>query len=127
MASFTDYLEKAVLDHVLGTAAMPAPAAVYVGLFSSAPGEADGGTETAGNGYARQAAAFDPAAGGATANAADITFTAAGGPWADVVAVGIFDAAVGGNLLAYTAIPAAVVGDGDSVVFAAGAIDVTLD
>src|SRR5690625_6018536 len=65
MSSFSPYLEKAVLDHVLGTAAFTAPSAVYVALSSTDPG-ADGSsiTEPTYTGYARQEATFSAATGG---------------------------------------------------------------
>jgi hypothetical protein len=70
-------------------------------LFTVAPGETGGGTEVSGGGYARQSFTLTAASGGATSNAADITFGPATANWGTIVAVGIFDAATGGNMLMY--------------------------
>jgi len=70
---------------------------------------------------------FAAAAAGAISTSADISFTAAGGNWGDVVAVGIFDAATAGNLLLHTTITTKTVNDGDTLTFASGNITVTLN
>jgi hypothetical protein len=70
MAGKSDYLENKILDHVLRNTAYTSPTTVYVGLYTAAPTDAGGGTEVSGNGYAREAATFSVASGGATANSA---------------------------------------------------------
>lgn len=126
MSSFSDFLEDELLDHVFGGAAYSSPAAVHLALFTVAPTDAGGGTEVSGSGYARQQTAFDVSSGGATANTALESFTASGGNFGDVLAIGIFDAATVGNLLAWDTITSATVNDGDTIEFAAGDIDITL-
>jgi hypothetical protein len=95
----TDYLENKTLDHTLGTTAYAKPAAVYVGLFTTAPADAGGGTEVSGGGYARKTATFAAATGGSTSNNADITFDVATANWGTITAIGVFDASTTGQLL----------------------------
>jgi hypothetical protein len=85
----TDYLENKTLDHTLGTTAYAKPAAVYVGLFTTAPADAGGGTEVSGGGYARKTATFAAATGGSTSNNADITFDVATANWGTITAIGV--------------------------------------
>ena len=127
MSSFTDYLENAALNHIFRNVAMTSPAAVYLALFTVAPTDAGGGTEVTGSGYARQAVTFGAAVDGAIANTGAVSFTASGGNFGSVVAIGIFDAATAGNMLAWDAITAATVNDTDTLEFAIGDIDITLD
>lgn len=132
--SFSDFLENELLDHVFGNAAYSAPSNTYVGLYTAAPTDAGGGTEVSGNGYTRVTVAnnatnWPAASGGAKSNGVAITFpTASGGNWGTVVAVGIFDAATLGNLLAWADLTTnKAVNDGDTAEFAIGDIDITLD
>jgi hypothetical protein len=126
MSSFTDYLEDAVLNYVFRNTGTPTSTSVYLGLFTAAPTDAGGGTEVSGAGYARQVTVFDAAAAGAITNTAAESFTASGGAYGTVVAVGIFDAVTAGNLIAWDDITSAVVGDGTTLNFAIGDIDISL-
>ena len=126
MSSFSDYLENAALSHVFRGVALPSPAQVYLALYTAAPTDAGGGTEAAGSGYARQVVTFGAPAGGVIANTGAVSFTASGGAIGNVVAVGFFDAATAGNLLAWSTITAATVGDGDSINFPAGQLTISL-
>jgi hypothetical protein len=126
MSSFADFLEDELLDHAFGVASWTSPTNVYLALFTVAPTDTGGGTEVTGSGYARPICAFDVSSGGATANSALETFTASGGNYGDVVAIGIFDAITTGNMLAWDGITSATVNDGDTLEFAIGAIDITL-
>lgn len=126
MSSFTDYLENAVLNYVFRNTGTPTSTNVYLGLFTVTPSDSAAGTEVSGNGYARQATAFDASSGGAIANTSEESFTATGGDFGTVVAVGVFDAATSGNLLAWDGITAAIIADGDSLLFPAGDVDISL-
>ena len=126
MSSFSDYLEDAVLDHIFRNTALTSPSAVYMALYTVTPSDAGGGTEVSGAGYSRQAITFGAASGGAMSNTAAVSFTASGGSFGTVVAVGIFDASSAGNLLAWDGISSATVGDGDTIEFAIGDIDLTI-
>lgn len=100
MTAMTDYLETALLNHVLRNTAYTPPTTVYLALYTAAPTDvAATGTEVVGGSYARQPITFGAPTGGAgtTTNSASITFTNM--PACTVVAVGITDASTAGNLL----------------------------
>lgn len=110
--SFSVYLEKKVLDHVLGGVTYTPPSTVYFATFTVAPTASGGGTETSGLGYARVAIAnnatsFPAATGGAPStktNGVNIVMAAATGLWslgANQTSWGLYDAASGGNLLMF--------------------------
>lgn len=126
MADFSDFLENELLDHVFRNAAYTPPAGIYLALYTAAPTDAGGGTQVTGSGYARQAITFGAASGGAIANTGAVSFTASGGNFGTVLAVGIFDASTSGNLLAWKAITSVAINDGDTLTFPIGDIDVTL-
>jgi len=115
--SFSDYLENKLLDHVFRDTAFTAPSTLYVGLYTTAPTDAGGGTEVSGGSYARVSCV--PAS----------TFAAAAsGTWGTVVAFGIFDQATSGNLLAWGDLTLSKsISSGDIASFAIGDIDITLD
>ena len=55
MSAASNYLENKLVDHLLRGQTLTAPATVYVGLSTTAPGEASFGTEVSGTAYARVA------------------------------------------------------------------------
>jgi hypothetical protein len=126
MSSFSDYLEDAVLNYVFRNTGTPTSTNVYLALYTVTPSDAGGGTEVTGSGYARQLTAFDASSGGATTNTVAESFTASGGAFGTVVAVGIFDALTGGNLLAWDGITSTTIADGDTLVFPIGDVDISL-
>jgi hypothetical protein len=130
MAGLSDYLENELLDHIVGKTAYTMPT-VYVGLYTSAPTDAGGGTEVSGGSYARKSTAgadWAAASGGAISNANAITFVTASGSWGTVTHFGLFDASTTGNLLAWGALGASkAIGSGDTASFAAGDLDITMD
>jgi len=126
MSSFTDFLENELLDHAFRGASWTAPSSVHLALFTANPSDSGGGTEVSGSGYSRQAITFGAASAGAISNTAAVAFTASGGSFGSVTAIGIFDAATTGNMLAWDAITSATVGDGDTITFAIGDIDISL-
>lgn len=132
MSEASDYVENQILDCYLNQTNITAPTNIYLGLFTSAPSDAGGGTEVSGNGYSRVeiTAKFDAASGtgGSLSSNADITgFTASGGNWGTVTSIGIFDASTSGNLLFYTALDSsATVNDGDSFQISSGNLTVTV-
>tara|TARA_R100000655_G_scaffold74485_1_gene113013 strand:+ start:6790 stop:7182 length:393 start_codon:yes stop_codon:yes gene_type:complete len=129
MSGFSDYLEDKVLDHVFGGNAYSAPSTLYTALYSVAPSDTGGGTEISGGAYARQTAAFTVSGTNPTTatNSAAIEYPTATADYGTVVAVGIFDALSGGNLLAYSTLDSSkVVSSGDVFRFNAGDLDITL-
>jgi hypothetical protein len=99
--SKTNYLETALLNHVLRNVTYTSPTQPYVALYTVAPGEGGGGTEVAGGGYARQPVTFTAPSPDSVSNSSDVTFPIASANWGLIVAFGIFDQATGGNLLYY--------------------------
>ena len=125
--SFTNFLETEILDHVFAGAAYTAPSTHYLGLFTSAPGEAGGGTELSGSAYARQSVAFTTS-GNTTSNNAAVEFPTATGSWGTVTHVGVFDASSSGNLMAYATLSSSkAIATGDVFRVPAGDLDITLD
>lgn len=133
MAALTDHAENLLLNFLMTTGTATRPTNWYVALYTSAPSDSStgssGGTEVSGNGYSRQSVSWDAASGsgGTTSNSGTVTFTASGGSFGTVTHIGITDASSGGNLLWHGAMTASkTVADGDSLQFAAGAIDLTI-
>ncbi len=131
MGSFSNYWENEILDHLFGKGAY-SPPTIYVALSTADPGESGSGlSEPSGNGYTRaltSASDWNTANGGLLDNAAAIEFNAATGDWGTMTHFALFDAATAGNMLAYgTLNQAKSVGSGDTIRFAAGDLDVTLN
>lgn len=127
MSQLSNYAEGKLIEHLLRNVAYTSPATVYLALFTAAPGEAGGGTEVAGSGYARQAVAFGAHSDGVCSNTGAIAFTANGGNWGVITHVGIFDASSGGNLLMYGPMTnSRTINDGETLNFAIGEIDASL-
>lgn len=136
--SFSDYLEKKLLDHVLGGVAYTPPATVYVGLATEAITDATTGTtvaEPTGGAYARVAVTNNatnwPAASGTTAtkkNGTEIAFPEATAGWGTVTYFFIADAATGGNILMWGSLSASkTIDSGDLPRFNPDSLTVTLD
>ncbi|MFL6141659.1 MAG: hypothetical protein ACJ72N_07290 [Labedaea sp.] len=124
---------------------MTTPAALYSALFTVTPSDAGGGTEVTGGAYARINLAptatnwaatngatltTNPSTGtsGTTSNNVAITFPTATAAWGTVVAVAIFDAVTGGNMLWWGALTAnQVVGIGGTFSFAISQISIQVD
>ncbi len=139
MAAKTNYLENKIIDWLFRGQAFVPPTTLYFALYTAAPSDTGGGTEVSGGGYARQgvvsslsawagtqsagSTVASSGAGGTTSNNAAVTFPAPTANWGSVVAVGILDAATGGNLLLYgTLTQAKTVNNGDAAPsFPAGA------
>jgi len=128
--SLTNYGEGKVLGHLFGGTTYAPLATLYIGLFSVAPTDTTAGTELTGSGYARAAVTNNttnfPAAN-PTVNGVDITlFTSSGSH--NAVALGVFDAVTGGNLVAYsTLITPQAIANLDVVRIVAGQLAISLD
>lgn len=123
----TDYLEDALLDHVLRNTGYVSPVTIYVGLFTVMPADdGTGGTEVSGGSYARQSVTFAAPSGGQVVNNALVQFPTATAGWGEVLGMGLFDALAGGNLLYYGTLTAPkIVGSGDQISFASSALTVS--
>jgi hypothetical protein len=127
--AFSPYLAGKWIDHVLRDTAFTSPGtSVYIALYNSGP------TECSGTSYTRLACtAWDAptATGGDTENTNILTFATPGGSWGALTHTAILDAGgtSGGNLLfGPTALDTATYTPttGDTVQFAAGALDVVV-
>ena len=106
MANMTNYLENKLIDHLLRGIPYTAPTTLYIGLFTSAPGEAGGGTEVSGGSYSRGliASGFDKwyssqgtllnevssATGGTTSNGIDISYPTPSANWGTITSWAAF-------------------------------------
>lgn len=126
--AFTNYLENKMMGHVWSGTTYTSPAAnLYVGLFTSAPGEGGGGTEVSGNGYSRKQVTMTTTDNAST-NSGAVEFDTATGTWGTITHVAIFDASTSGNMLAYAALASAkTIASGDVFRIPSGDLDITLD
>ncbi len=127
MAAMSDYLERKLLDHTLGTTAFTHPSQAYLALHTADPLDAGSGAECTGRSYARQTIDFNAAAGtgGAVTNSTAEDFT--GMPACTVTHIGIWDNSSSGNLLYHGAVSSSkTVASGDTISLAAGQLTVTL-
>lgn len=122
MAAKTNYLENKIIDWLFRGQPFTPPANLFFGLLTAAPNDASAGTEVTGGSYARVSVAASlvnfagtQGAGttvassgttGTTSNNGNITFPAPSAAWGSVVAMGIWDASTGGNLLVYAPLAA---------------------
>jgi hypothetical protein len=128
MAEMSNYLENALINATLRNTSYTSPAAVYVGLYTSDPGEGNTGTEVSGGSYARTAVTFGSPSNGVSTNSASVTFPTATVTWGTVTHVGILDATTSGNLLYYTALDASKsIASGDVFTISTGNLSVTLE
>jgi len=140
----TDFLENALIDHLLRGIAYPMPTGIYVALFTGPPSDAGPGTEVVGGSYARVQAGPSQSAwtstqgstsgpstgtGGMSTNIVAITFPAPTADWGTVTHFGLFDAPTGGNLLMQTALaqPRSVLAGDPAPRFPVSGLSVTLD
>ena len=127
--SLTNSFETSVLTWLLttGTPSPVRPTAWYLGLFTAAPGEAGGGTEISGSGYARQSFSFTVSGDTAT-NSAAIEFPTASASWGTITHIAVFDALTTGNMIAYATLNSAkTIASGDVLRVPSGDLDITLD
>ncbi len=128
----SDYLENKYLGYVYTGAAFAAPTAVHLALYTVSPSDGGGGTEVTGGAYARLQKATTTAnfslTGNTLTNATVFAWPDATASWGTVVAVGILDAATGGNLLHWGDLTASkAIGSGDRFEMAAGALSIQED
>lgn len=136
MAGKSNFLEDAILNHVLRAVAFPTlGASVYVALHTADPTDAGSGAEVSGGSYARVAvtrnttnwaAPSDSGGRQTTTNSVAITFPAPTANWGTVTHMGIWDAATVGNLLYNEALSTPrTINSGDSAPsFAIGALSI---
>ena len=125
--SLSNTFETRTLQWLFSTASVTRPTVWYVGLFTSNPGEASGGTEVSGGNYAREVITFTISDDLATNDAA-IEFNVPSADWGTISHVAVFDALTGGNQIAYAALATArTINNGDVIRFPAGDLDITIN
>jgi len=125
--SLSNLFETRVLTWLFTGDAVTRPSALYVALFTSNPDEDASGTEVSGGAYARQSVAFT-VSGNTASNSAAIEFPTATASYGTVTHIGVFDAASGGNLIAYAALTTSkAIDTGDVMRIPASDLDVTMD
>lgn len=96
MAKMSDYLENALLNHVLRNVAHTSPASVWLACHVADPTDDEAvarANEVFLNAYVRQQLTFAAASGGVCSISADVTFPAAsGGNWGTLTHLSIWDA-----------------------------------
>lgn len=108
MDGFSDYLIEHALDRIFGAVAVASPSALTFALFTTCPNkDGSGGVEVRGNtiganGYVRKAVInnltnFPNVVAGSNTkkNASALTFATPTASWGDIVAIGIYDSALG--------------------------------
>jgi hypothetical protein len=95
----TYYLANNVLNAALRGISFSPPVAVYVALYTSAPGVNGGGTEVSGGAYARQTVTLSAPVNGQVTSTVDVLFPVATATWGTVTSFAILDASSGGNML----------------------------
>lgn len=127
-AAKSDYLERKILDHVLGVAAYTMPTSVYLALYTSNPNEDSSGAEVTGGSYTRQLVTFNAASTdvsnvSTSTSSNQVVFGSM--PTAVVTHAAICDAANGGNVLYYMTLAASKsLTAGDDLTIDAGDISV---
>jgi hypothetical protein len=127
MAEFSNYLENALINATLRNTSYTSPAAVYIGLYTSDPTDANTGTEVSGGSYTRTAVTMGAPSNGVSTNTAAVEFPQASGSWGTVGWIGILDATSSGNLLYHTPLDTSkTISSGDIFKIAIGGLSVTL-
>lgn len=125
--SFSNSFETTTLNWAFTTNSVTRPTAWYIALFTSDPGEASGGTEVSGGGYARQSVSFTVSGDTAT-NSAAVEFPEATASYGTVTHIAVMDASTAGNQIAYAALSASkAIDTGDILRIPAGDLDITLN
>ena len=123
----SNWLENALINATLRNTTYTSPAAVYVGLYTSDPTDANTGTEVSGGSYTRTAVTMGAPSNGVSTNTAAVEFPQASGSWGTVGWIGILDATSSGNLLYHTALDTSkTISSGDIFKIAIGGLSVTL-
>lgn len=133
MASFSDYLENAILNHIFNDGSLTAPAA-YLALCTTVPDDTKTGStivEATYTGYARKliaASDMSAASGGAKTNSSAITFDPCTASSSTIIGWAICDALTVGNMLMWGTCTSTVISTTQTpATVAIGNLDVTLD
>lgn len=121
------YADNTTLNLFLRNTPFSPPILTYLALFTVSPTPAGGGTEVAGNGYARQVVTFGTPNNGSCSNVATVAFPVdVIADWGTITSYGAFDAITGGNLLYFNNLSSSrYVAVNDQIVFPAGQLIAT--
>lgn len=130
MSAASDFLENALLNHVLGGSTYTQPADIYVALMkaSAQDNNSGSGQEVSGGSYARQIVTFGAASSGTSTNTNELTFEALSGVSATPIShIALYDASTAGNLLFHGALTTPkTVADGEDAVIRVGQLTISL-
>ncbi|OHB77102.1 MAG: hypothetical protein A2Z25_11865 [Planctomycetes bacterium RBG_16_55_9] len=131
MGGFSNYWEDKILDYVFSKGSYTPPT-IHVALSTEDPlDDASGFSEPTGNSYARvetSSSDWNTASGGILNNAGDVIFPKTTGSWGTVTHFALFDAATGGNMLAYGALSQPITIESSyTALFDAGDLNISLD
>ena len=125
--SLSNTFETNILTWTFTASAVTRPTAWYLALYTADPTDSGGGTEVTGGGYARQSVSFT-VSGNTASNSAAVEYPTATASYGTVVAVGVFDASTGGNLIAYAGLTTdKAIDTGDVFRIPSGDLDITMD
>jgi hypothetical protein len=125
--NLSDYAEKKLLDHLLGTASYTMPSAVYLALYTVAPTDSTEGTEVTGGDYERKVVTFNGVTSGSGSTTNNTTLDFTGMPACTVVAVAVLDALTSGNILVYGTLSTnKTLDSGDILRVASGDLSITI-
>jgi len=133
MSNLSDYIENKIADDLFGKTTFTAPSTFYLALYTVAPTDTGGGTEVSTGSYSRipvtnNTTNFPNAIGGLKKLATEALFATATGSWGTIVAVGLLDAASGGNLILHgTLTTSRLISIGDSPKFSANTLTLQFD
>lgn len=132
-SSLSNYAKNGILNHLYGAIPFAIVPMLHFGYSTTAPTDANPGTEPNAGAYARAAVAnnalmFPDATGGVKANQLAIAFPEATAAQGAVTHVQVFDAASGGNYLGAAVLPAPVtIALGATPIIASQLFSVSLD
>ena len=143
MASMSDFLEAALLNHIVRTTEFTQPSVMAVALLTTLADDANTGQFTVGTGvevsdaggYVRQdigsvdADWTAPGADGLTDNVSEIAFPTATGDWGTIVGIALVSSVTydAGDVFFHGALTVdKIVNDGDTFKIAIGDLDITL-
>lgn len=133
MSAMSDAFESEIINYFFRNQALTfTRTQMYVALSTATVSETATGasmSEVTGTGYSRQTVTFGaPSPAGVTANTGAVTFTATGGDWTGpILSMYIVDSSSGaGNVLVGANITSVSLGNGDSLTFPTGDIDITM-
>lgn len=131
--SKSNYLENAILNHVLGGMSYTPPASMDIALYTLAPDDAGGGTEVTGGSYLRvnvanNATTWPAASAGSKSNGIEIEFPKATADWGTIVAFALFDTAATPNMLYWGDLTTSkIIASSDTAIFEIGSIVIQED